>query len=65
MEVISFENHLILEEIKRIIGFISSKVNLFFFRITERNKTNMFARQRFWKNPGTINKVKSETLTKK
>ena len=65
METISFENHLILEELKKMVGFTSSEVNLFLFRITEQNETVMFARRSFWKVPGTLNKVKSETLTKK
>ena len=65
METISFENHIILEELEMMVGFTSSEVNLFLFRITEKNKTYMFARQRYWKVAGTLNKVKSETLTKK
>ena len=65
METISFENHLKLEELKKMVGFTSSEVNLFLFRITEQNKSVMFARRIFWKVPGTLNKVKSETLTKK
>ena len=64
METLPFEYHLILEELKWMIGFTFSDVNLFLFRITEQNQANMFARQRFWKVPGTINKVKLETLTK-
>ena len=48
-----------------MIGFTSSEVNLLLFRITEQSKTYMFARQRYWKVAGTLNKVKSETLTKK
>ena len=51
METISFENHLILEELKKMVGFTTSEVNLLLFRITDQNKTVMFARRSFWKVP--------------
>ena len=61
MGTVSFDNHFLLEELEWMIGFTSSEVQFFLFRITEQNKTIMFARKSFWKVPGTINKIKSKT----
>ena len=61
MEVFSVDNHFLLEELEWMIGFTSSEVRFFLFRITEQNKTFMFARKSFWKVPGTMNKIKSKT----
>ena len=38
--------------------FRSKSFNIFLYSITEQNQANMIARQRFWKVPGPMNKVK-------
>ena len=49
IETVSFDNHFLLQELEWMISFTSSEVQFFLFRITEQNKTIMFAKKKFWK----------------
>ena len=65
LESLSFVNHLKREERKWMIGFTGLEVQIFILKITEQNETFIIANKNYSNVPGTINKTKLISVTKK